>query len=107
VAVRVEKSRAGFFPRVPSAQESDALVDQIEADFERDGFGLCAAELSQKHSFARFIGLAVPRFSAHFTPCVEIGWRLSAESWGRGLATEGRSSQHLLRRHVLYRLQRP
>ena len=33
--------------------------------------------------------LAVPRFQAIFTPCVEIGWRLSAEHWGQGLATEG------------------
>jgi ribosomal-protein-alanine N-acetyltransferase len=78
-----------FFPRLLSAHESDALVDQIEADFEQHGFGLCAAELIQDHSFIGFIGLAVPRFSAHFMPCVEIGWRLSAACWGQGLATEG------------------
>jgi RimJ/RimL family protein N-acetyltransferase len=78
-----------FFPRPLSAEESNLLVDQIEADFEQNGFGLCAAELSQDHSFIGFIGLAVPRFSAHFTPCVEIGWRLSADYWGQGLATEG------------------
>jgi RimJ/RimL family protein N-acetyltransferase len=36
-----------------------------------------------------FIGLSVPTFEAHFTPCVEIGWRLAAEHWGHGLATEG------------------
>jgi ribosomal-protein-alanine N-acetyltransferase len=32
--------------------------------------------------------LVVPRFDAHFTPCVEIGWRLAAEFWNRGYATE-------------------
>ena len=26
---------------------------------------------------------------ADFTPCVEIGWRLSKQFWGQGLATEG------------------
>ena len=78
-----------FFPRLLSAQASDALVDQIEVDFERNGFGLCAAELDRDHSFLGFIGLAVPRFSAPFTPCVEIGWRLSPACWGQGLATEG------------------
>jgi RimJ/RimL family protein N-acetyltransferase len=32
--------------------------------------------------------LTVPRFSARFTPCVEVGWRLAFEHWGRGYATE-------------------
>ncbi|MBL8211423.1 MAG: GNAT family N-acetyltransferase [Bryobacterales bacterium] len=36
-----------------------------------------------------FIGLGVPSFEAHFTPCIEIGWRLAARYWNRGLATEG------------------
>jgi RimJ/RimL family protein N-acetyltransferase len=78
-----------FFPRPLSADESNLLVDQMEADFDKRGFGLCAAELSQDHAFIGFIGLAAPRFSAHFTPWVEIGWRLSSAYWGRGLATEG------------------
>ena len=78
-----------FFPRVLSREESDLLVDQIEEHFEEHGFGLCAAELIEEPSFIGYIGLAVPRFSAHFTPCVEIGWRLAAAHWGRGLATEG------------------
>jgi RimJ/RimL family protein N-acetyltransferase len=39
--------------------------------------------------FAGFIGLSVADFAAAFTPAVEIGWRLAAEQWGKGLATEG------------------
>jgi ribosomal-protein-alanine N-acetyltransferase len=39
--------------------------------------------------FVGFVGLSVPRFEAHFTPCVEIGWRLAREHWGRGYAGEG------------------
>jgi RimJ/RimL family protein N-acetyltransferase len=37
---------------------------------------------------AGFVGLAEPRFEAHFTPAVEIGWRLAREHWGKGYATE-------------------
>ena len=33
--------------------------------------------------------LSRPRFDAPFTPCVEIGWRIEAEHWGRGYAPEG------------------
>ena len=78
-----------FMPAPLTRQESDALVDRIEAHFRHYGFGLCAVELQRDHSFAGFIGLAVPTFEAHFTPCIEIGWRLAADCWGRGLAIEG------------------
>lgn len=78
-----------FMPSLLSQEESDALVDHIESHFRERGFGLCAVELRQEESFIGFVGLAVPRFRAIFTPCVEIGWRFSYEYWGRGLATEG------------------
>jgi ribosomal-protein-alanine N-acetyltransferase len=32
--------------------------------------------------------LAVPGFEAHFTPAVEVGWRLARSAWGKGYATE-------------------
>ena len=72
-----------------SRAESDRVVDRIAEHFQAHGFGLCAAELSEGGEFIGFIGLAVPAFEAAFTPCVEIGWRLAAEYWGAGLATEG------------------
>jgi RimJ/RimL family protein N-acetyltransferase len=50
---------------------------------------LCAVELRRDGSFIGFIGLNVPSFEAPFTLCVEIGWRLAADCWGQGLATEG------------------
>jgi RimJ/RimL family protein N-acetyltransferase len=78
-----------FFPRLWSPDESNLLVDRIEAHIEQYGFGFCAAELIASGSFIGFVGLAVPRFDASFTPCVEIGWRLAHEHWGTGLATEG------------------
>jgi RimJ/RimL family protein N-acetyltransferase len=76
-------------PRVLSRDESDALADRIEAHFERHGFGLWAVEIPGSAPFAGFVGLAVPSFAAAFTPCVEVGWRLAREHWGRGFATEG------------------
>ena len=78
-----------YFPAPLTRAESDALVDRIEAHFAERGWGPWAAELRATGEFIGFIGLSVPRFEAHFTPCVEIGWRLAAEHWGKGLATEG------------------
>jgi RimJ/RimL family protein N-acetyltransferase len=78
-----------FFPAPLSAQQSSALFDRIQSHFAEHGFGLWAAELRETNGFIGYIGLAVPRFEASFTPCVEIGWRLDAAHWGKGLATEG------------------
>jgi len=78
-----------FFPDVLTREESDQAMDRIESDFERHGFGLFAAELKATGAFIGFIGLHTATFQAHFTPCVEIGWRIDEPYWHQGLATEG------------------
>jgi RimJ/RimL family protein N-acetyltransferase len=78
-----------FLPQRLSATESDRTVDRIQEHFRKHGFGLFAAELRRERRFVGYVGLHVPGFHARFTPCVEIGWRLAADDWGRGLATEG------------------
>jgi RimJ/RimL family protein N-acetyltransferase len=78
-----------FMPAPLTRKESNALADRIEAHFAKNNFGLYAAELRESQEFIGYIGLAIPTFQAKFTPCVEIGWRIAAEHWGQGLATEG------------------
>ena len=78
-----------FFPAVLSREESDALVDRAIAHFAGHGFGPWAVELRASGAFVGFIGMSVPLFEAAFTPCIEIGWRVAPEHWGKGLATEG------------------
>ncbi len=77
-----------FFRSPLSRAESDALVDRIEASFSERGFGQWAVEVPGVADFIGFTGLSVARFSAPFTPCVEVGWRLAVEHWGHGYATE-------------------
>jgi RimJ/RimL family protein N-acetyltransferase len=76
------------FPSPLSREQSDALVDRIERGFDRLGFGLWAVELRETGAFAGFTGLIPVRFSEHFTPAVEVGWRLARFAWGHGYATE-------------------
>jgi RimJ/RimL family protein N-acetyltransferase len=78
-----------FMPKALSREESDARADRIEAHFAQHGFGLWAVEVPGITPFAGFIGLSIPPFKAHFTPCIEVGWRLGAPYWNRGYATEG------------------
>src|SRR5260370_20845899 len=77
-----------FFRSSLSRVESDAMVDRIQTHFSEHEFGLWAIEVPGVAPFIGFAGLAVTQFRAHFTPCVEVGWRLAFEHWGRGYATE-------------------
>jgi ribosomal-protein-alanine N-acetyltransferase len=87
-----------FFPATFTRDESDAAVDRIKSGFAQNGWGLWAVDVNDpgfwpegpdsKTRFIGFVGLTVPRIETHFTPCVEIGWRLAHHAWGHGFATE-------------------
>jgi RimJ/RimL family protein N-acetyltransferase len=77
-----------FFPSPPLRAASDALAEGARWHIEAEGWGLWAVEVVDGAPFIGFVGLAAPSFEAHFTPAVEVGWRLAREHWGRGYATE-------------------
>jgi RimJ/RimL family protein N-acetyltransferase len=87
-AMNVDPRVMEFLPKHLSRNDSDALIERIETHFKEHGFGLWAVEVLGLAPFIGFVGLSIPGFTAHFTPCVEIGWRLAFEHWGRGYATE-------------------
>ena len=75
-------------PGVLDRERSDALAGRIGAHFAREGFGLWAVEVAGGAPFIGFVGLSRVPFDAHFTPAVEVGWRLARAAWGFGYATE-------------------
>ena len=76
-------------PGVLNRDETLASIVRIRAHFDAYGYGLWAAELARESRFVGYVGLAVPPYETHFTPCVEVGWRFAADAWGNGYATEG------------------
>jgi RimJ/RimL family protein N-acetyltransferase len=78
-----------YFPGLIPREQSKSFVDKTHSLIEKQGYGLWAAEEIRSGEFIGFVGLSRPIFHAHFTPCLEIGWRLAHQFWGRGLAAEG------------------
>lgn len=69
------------------------VVKQFIADknqcFVDHQYTLWAVEEKMTGAMMGFIGFSSPSWKAHFTPCIEIGWRLGSQYWGKGYATEG------------------
>ena len=81
-----------FIGPILSEDQSKAMMDRAHTSWNIRGYGRFAVQLLERGSVIGFIGLAPTRINAHFTPAVEIGWRLSTQYWDSGYATEGASA---------------
>jgi RimJ/RimL family protein N-acetyltransferase len=72
----------------PTRAESDRVVDHIDEEMSRDGWGLWAVEVARGAPFAGMVGLHRVRRELPCAPAVEVEWRLHPDHWGHGYATE-------------------
>ena len=77
-----------FFPAVLDRAASDAMADRCQALIAERGWGFWAVELKHTNEFIGFVGLHIPSADLPFSPCVEVGWRLAFQYWGKGFAME-------------------
>ena len=87
-AMNMDAEVMQYFPSTLTPEQTQKMVEKIEETFINKGFGLWAVETKQTKEFIGFAGLSKPGFSAPFTPCVEIGWRIASKFWGEGYAPE-------------------
>jgi RimJ/RimL family protein N-acetyltransferase len=87
-ALNADARAMEFMPACLTRSQSDQFAGWAQAEIERRGWGIWAVEVRATAEFAGCVGLAVPAFEAHFTPCIEILWRLRPPLWGQGYATE-------------------
>lgn len=77
-----------FFPAPLDRIASDTMADRCQTLITERSWGFWAVEMKETDRFIGFVGLHVPLSELPFSPCVEIGWRLAFQYWGKGFATE-------------------
>ena len=77
-----------FFPAPLDRAASDSMADRCRCLIAERGWGLWAVETTETREFIGFVGLHIPASELPFSPCVEIGWRLAFQHWGKGFASE-------------------
>lgn len=77
-----------YFPVLQDLEKTKQLINKFTQHFEEHGYTFYAVELKEDHTFIGFVGLSMASFEAHFTPAIEIGWRIASKYWGKGYATE-------------------
>lgn len=78
-----------YFPAIQSAAQTKEFIERMQNQFAEKGFCYFAVDKLENGKFIGFIGISEQTFEADFTPCIDIGWRLSSKEWNKGFATEG------------------
>ncbi|WP_373998763.1 GNAT family N-acetyltransferase [Bdellovibrio bacteriovorus] len=77
-----------YFPSTLSKEETIAFIERLKANQKKDGYSFMACERKDTGEFVGFVGLSYFTHPTHFSPCVEVGWRLAKKHWGHGFAPE-------------------
>jgi RimJ/RimL family protein N-acetyltransferase len=88
-AINADPRVMEFFPEPYTEERTRRFVDLIRRRWRELGYSLWAVERKDAGRFIGYVGLWPATFPAPFAPAVEVGWRLAADQWGHGYATEG------------------
>lgn len=88
-AINQDPAVMEYFSGLQDLESTRQFITKVKNHFDEYGFSLYATIRKDNQEFIGFIGLLTTDFKAHFTPAIEIGWRLSSQHWEQGFATEG------------------
>ncbi|KZK87075.1 hypothetical protein PsAD13_00343 [Pseudovibrio sp. Ad13] len=98
IRLNTDQKTHEFFRSQPSIEDCENGFQLGMQKQRKDGFGFAVMEDRESGSFLGFCGLEIPSYDVGplpCEPCVEIGWRLLPEAWGKGITVE--ASQRWLR----------
>jgi len=84
-AINADPQVMEFYPKLMSEEESNQTAERFQDLIEQNGWGFWAIEDLKSSEFLGFVGLHKPNLPYPFAPCVEIGWRLKRDAWGKAL----------------------
>ena len=84
-----DKAVMEFFPHLLSERQTGDFILRMQDQFLKKGFCYFPVDHLETDQFIGFIGFSMQNFISDFTPCMDIGWRIDKQFWGKGLATEG------------------
>ena len=87
-ALNADPEVMAHFLRTLDPDESDALVDAMDARLADRGWGIWAVEVAASGAFVGFTGLREMPEDIPCYPALEVGWRLARQAWGHGYASE-------------------
>ncbi len=79
-----------YYRSAPSPEVCETALKSTLKSQKENGFCFPVVEDKQTGAFLGFCGLSIPDYSEPLPcePCVEIGWQLFPEVWGKGIAGE-------------------
>ena len=87
-AINADARVMEFFPQVQSREQTIAFIERMQKQYMEKGFCYFAVEKLEDGAFIGFTGLSEQTYTAPFTPCIDIGWRIRQSEWNQGFATE-------------------
>ena len=88
VALNSDAEVMKYFPSILTVKESEEKLNLYQQQINEKGWGFWAAEVKSTLEFVGIIGLMNPKDTLPIARNIEIGWRLTKASWGKGYATE-------------------
>ena len=73
---------------INTRKAADAWIDCRKAHLAEHGFSFWALEAKASGIFLGAVGLLRISYEAHFSPAIEVGWRIARPFWGQGYAPE-------------------